>query len=57
MRAYEVEKHAETLHKIEKRLLNFMKTNEFLKRESNTEDAQIGDVSFIIAVLLMQLIV
>ncbi|XP_012057914.1 PREDICTED: putative ATP-dependent RNA helicase TDRD12 [Atta cephalotes] len=44
MRAYEVEKHAETLRKIEKRLLNFMKTNEFLKRESNAEDAQIGDM-------------
>ncbi|XP_018050182.1 PREDICTED: putative ATP-dependent RNA helicase TDRD12 isoform X2 [Atta colombica] len=47
MRAYEVEKHAETLCKIEKRLLNFMKTNEFLKRESNAEDAQIGDMVLI----------
>ncbi|EGI69443.1 Tudor domain-containing protein 12 [Acromyrmex echinatior] len=44
MRAYEVEKHTETLCKIEERLLNFMKTNEFLKRKSNTEDAQIGDM-------------
>ncbi|KAG5319174.1 VASA1 helicase, partial [Pseudoatta argentina] len=44
MRVYEVEKHTETLCKIEERLLNFMKTNEFLKRKSNTEDAQIGDM-------------
>lgn len=48
MRAYEVEKHTETLCMIEEKLLNFMKTNEFLKKKSNTKDTKIGDVSFIV---------
>ncbi|KYQ56077.1 ATP-dependent RNA helicase DBP3 [Trachymyrmex zeteki] len=44
MRAYEVEKHTETLCMIEEKLLNFMKTNEFLKKKSNTKDTKIGDM-------------
>lgn len=42
MRAYNIEKHKETLYMIQEKLLSFMKTDHYLKKG---EDAKIGDVS------------
>lgn len=49
MRVYEVKNYKETLYKIHERLLNFMKTNDFLKGTYNEKDARNGDVSFTVA--------
>lgn len=49
MRAYEVENYQGTFYKIHERLLNFMKTNDFLEGTYNEKDARIGDVSFTVA--------
>lgn len=46
MRAYAIEKHRRTIFTIQEKLLNFMKTNVYLKEKDNKKDAKIGDVSF-----------
>jgi len=46
MSACEVEKCKETLYTIQEKLLNFMKTDDFLKGKYDKKDAEIGDVSF-----------
>jgi len=46
MSACEVEKCKKTLYTIQEKLLNFMKTNVFLKGKYDKKDAEIGDVSF-----------
>lgn len=45
MRAYEVEKYQETLCTINVKLLNLMKTDDYLK-EGKEKDAKINDVIF-----------
>ncbi|KAL6261063.1 hypothetical protein P5V15_008590 [Pogonomyrmex californicus] len=47
MRVYEIENHTETLRKIEKKLLNFMQTDDFLKKKYNENDVKIDDMVFV----------
>lgn len=46
MRAYAIVKHRKKLFMINEKLLNFMKTDGYLKEKDNKKDAKIGDVSF-----------
>lgn len=51
MRAYNIEKHKETLYTIQEKLLSFMKTDDYLKKgKDNEKDAKIGDVSFMVSI-------
>ncbi|XP_071638869.1 putative ATP-dependent RNA helicase TDRD12 isoform X1 [Temnothorax longispinosus] len=47
MRACEVEKHKETLYTIQSKLISFMKTDTYLKKKRDEENAKIGDTVFI----------
>jgi len=45
MRAYEIEKYCEKLENINKELLSFVNSNNFLKKKGDAQDPKIGDVS------------
>jgi len=48
MRAYEVKKYYEKLDNINKELLSFVNSNNFLKRKGDAQsDPKIGDVSIV----------
>lgn len=46
MRAYEIKQHAEKLDRIQRKLISFMKTEDYLNGKHNAEDPKVGDVSF-----------
>lgn len=47
MRAYEIKQHADKLDKIQRKLMSFVKTEDYVKGKYNTKNPKIGDVSFI----------
>ncbi|EFN60811.1 Tudor domain-containing protein 12 [Camponotus floridanus] len=44
MRAYEIQQHTDKLDKIQRKLLSFMKTEEYLRGEYNVQNPKVGDV-------------
>lgn len=47
IRVYEIKQYADKLDRIQRKLLSFMKTEDFLKEKHNVENPKVGDVSFI----------
>lgn len=47
MRAYEIKQYAVKLDKVQRKLMSFMKTEDYLKGKYNAKDPKVGDVSFV----------
>jgi len=46
IRAYEIQQHADKLDRIQRKLLSFMKTEDYLRGKYNVQNPKVDDVSF-----------